>query len=70
MVRQRYLGVRDPRAAFEALRPFDKALLEMMVQVKPYGPEYMVLSAVRKTLETAAYHFTREPNFFTAAPPR
>lgn len=40
----------------------------MQTKVRPFGPEYMILDAVKKALDTAAYHFTREPDFFTAKP--
>lgn len=70
MVRQRYTGISDPRAAFEALRPLDRELLALMQRVKPMGPDYFVLNAVRKALSTAAYHFTGHPEFYSAAPPR
>ena len=68
MVARNYLGVQDPKAKFEALRPMDHALIEMMKSVKPWGAEYMILDAVRKTLATAAYHFTREPDFYAGKP--
>ena len=68
MVQRRYTGLADAKAAFEALRPFDKALIQMMGKVKPWGAEYMILDAVRKTLATAAYHFTREPEFYSGKP--
>jgi hypothetical protein len=68
MVRQRYVGLVDPKASFETLRPMEKALTEMMTKVKPFGPEYLILDAVHKALTTAAYHFTREPNFYGRKP--
>ena len=30
---------------------------------QPFGPDYLILDAVDKALETAAYHLTREPSF-------
>ena len=34
---------------------------------RPFGPDYLVLS-VTKALDTADYHFTREPDFFSLKP--
>ena len=68
MTRVRYLGLSDPRQAFEDLRPLHKALIRMMMRCKPFGPDYLVLSAAKAALETAAYHFTREPNFYAGKP--
>jgi len=64
MVQRRYVGISDPEQAFEALRPFDREILKLMQQVRPLGSEYMILDAVRKSLSTAAYHFTGHPEFF------
>jgi hypothetical protein len=41
----------------------------MMTQCRPFGPDYMILAAAKKALDTAAYHFTREPDFYAAKPP-
>jgi hypothetical protein len=65
----RYLGVHDPKAAFEALRPLNRGLIRMMTQCRPFGPDYMILAAAKKALDTAAYHFTREPDYNAAKPP-
>ena len=70
MVRVRYTGIPEAKAAFEALRPLHGDILKMQAQCRPFGPDYLVLDAVRKALTTAAYHFTREPDFFAARPPR
>lgn len=68
MVPVRYLGVPDPMRAFGELRPIWERLTAMQTKVRPFGTEYMILDAAKKALDTAAYHFTREPNFFTAKP--
>lgn len=65
----RYTGLPDPKEAFEALRPFNRAIINMKCRYKPFGPEYLILDAVRVTLATAAFHFTRDPNFYSAEPP-
>ena len=70
MVRIRYPGVVEARQAFEALKPFRDALLRLQSQCRPFGPDYLILDAVRKALDTAAYHFTGEPDFFSLRPPR
>lgn len=68
MVQVRYLGLVDPKVAFDALRPFRNRLVEMQNRHRPFGPDYLILSAVVKALDTAAYHFTREPDFFALKP--
>lgn len=69
MVRQRYLGLSDPHKAFEELKPLRAALIRMQARCRPFGPDYLVLSAATKALDTAAFHFTRDPNFFALKPP-
>lgn len=68
MVVRRYLGVPDAKAAFEALKPLHAQLIRMQSQCRPFGPDYLVLHAATKALSTAAYHFTQEPDFFSAKP--
>jgi hypothetical protein len=68
MVAQRYLGVSNPRGAFEALRPLHKELIRLKAQCRPFGPDYLILDAVQAALVTAAYHFTREPDFYSLKP--
>ena len=63
-MRNTYLGVCRPRDAFDALRPLRERLLAMQGTVRPFGPDYLVLEAAKTALETAAFHFTREPHFF------
>ena len=67
-MRNVYIGVTNPRGAFEELKPLREKLIAMQGRVRPFGPDYLVLEAVKKALETAAYHFTREPSFFGLKP--
>ena len=41
MVKVRYLGITNPKAAFDALRPFRQAIIEMEVRCKPFGTDYL-----------------------------
>jgi hypothetical protein len=68
MVKMSYLGITNPAEAFAALRPFRKQVIEMQMRCRPFGTDYVILEAVNKALDTAAYHFTREPNFFALKP--
>lgn len=68
MVKINYRGITDPRAAFESLRPFRRALLDLKGRCRPFHPDYLILDAVDKALTTAAYHFTREPDFYSGEP--
>jgi hypothetical protein len=69
MVQVRYTGLGDPKAAFATLRPYHQALINMQIRCKPFGPEYMVLQAAQQALETACFHFTRDPVFYASPPP-
>ena len=70
MVRVRYTGIAQAKETFETLRPFHDRLLRLQGQCRPFGPDYLVLDAVKKALTTAAYHFTGEHDFFALRPPR
>ena len=70
MVQMRYVGVIDPAGAFNELRPLRAKLRAMQDRVRPFGSDYLILDAVLKALDTAAYHFTREPDFYTMKPPQ
>jgi hypothetical protein len=50
------------------LRPYRKELLDLQSRHRPFGPDYLIISAAVKALDTAAYHFTREPDFFSLKP--
>ncbi len=70
MVKVRYLGITNPKAAFDALRPYCQAIIEMETRCRPFGTAYLVLSAAKDALDTAACHFTRDPNFFASKLPQ
>jgi len=70
MVRMNYVGITDPKAAFAELAPFRAKLIAMKRKVRPFGSDYLILDALDKALDTAAYHFTREPHFYTMKPPQ
>lgn len=66
MTQVRYTGLGDAAAAFDQLRPLHARLVAMQGRLRPFGADYLVLEAALKALVTAAYHFTREPDFFAA----
>lgn len=53
-------------AAFEALRPYAKALQHLQDGCRPMGRDYLALQIARHGLETAAYHFTRVGQFYAS----
>jgi hypothetical protein len=63
MVQVRYLGIGNPKAAFARLKP-----LRDEIMLRPFGTDYLILDALTKALDTAAYHFTREPDFYSMKP--
>ncbi|MDB5467158.1 MAG: hypothetical protein JWQ46_1920 [Phenylobacterium sp.] len=68
MVVVRYLGLINAKQSFEALKPLRAELIRMQMRYRPFGPDYLILSAATKALDTAAYHFTGEPDFFAMKP--
>jgi len=40
----------------------------MQGSVRPFQSDYLILDAVKKALDTAAYHFAREPHFYATKP--
>jgi hypothetical protein len=68
MIQVRYTGLLNPVAAFDELRPLRKRLVDMQDRFRPFGPDYHVLAAAQKALDTAAYHFTGDPSFFSIKP--
>lgn len=64
MVRMTYTGIPDPKAAFDALRPYRKAIIELEMLCRPFSADYLVLMAAKDALDTAAFHFTRDPTFY------
>lgn len=65
MVQVRYAGIANPTAAFDELRPLREKLPRMEQSNRPFGPDYLILSAVIKALDTAAFHFMRDPSFYS-----
>lgn len=68
MIQVRYTGLLNPATAFDELRPLRKRLVDMRDRYRPFGPDYHVLAAAQKALDTAAYHFTGDPDFFAIKP--
>ena len=66
MVHRTYVGVSDPVQRFEELTPFVQALRKMQFTCRPFGRDYHAIAIALDGLETAAYHFTRRPNFYGA----
>jgi hypothetical protein len=70
MTRVRYTGIHDPKQAFEALAPLRRQIIQLQTRVRPFGVDYLILQTVTKALDTAAYHFTGEPDFYAREAPR
>jgi hypothetical protein len=70
MVKMNYVGITDPHRAFADLKPFRDRLIAMQGRLRPFHADYLILGAVQKALDTAAYHFTREPDFYAMKPPQ
>ena len=68
MVKVRYLGVGDAKAAFEGLRPYRERLIELQGACKPFHADFLMLHAAQKALDAAAHYFTGDPNFFALKP--
>ena len=68
MVRMRYVGIIDPKCAFSELSPLRSKLLAIQDSYRPFGLDHLILAAVLKALDTAAYHFTGEPDFYAMGP--
>jgi hypothetical protein len=68
MAHARFLGISDPKTAFARLRPYRNELLRMAHSCRPFGSDYLIMDAAIKALDTASYHFTREPDFFALKP--
>jgi hypothetical protein len=66
----RYTGIANPHEAFARLRPFRSEIIAMQTQLRPFATDYLILDALKKALDTAAYHFTREPDFYAMKPPQ
>lgn len=53
--------------AFEALRPYNKALVELRSRCRPYGPDYLAMDIACQGLLTALCHFTGDTELYAAA---
>jgi hypothetical protein len=63
MVKVRYLGIGDPRAAFEELRPYRQRLVDLQSRCRPFKTEFLILYAAQAALDAAAHYFTGDPQF-------
>ena len=70
MAHARFLGISDPKSAFARLRPYREELLRLRNACRPFGSDFLIMDAAIKGLETASYHFTREPDFYALKPER
>jgi hypothetical protein len=68
LVQVRYPGIANPDQAFSRLAPFRAEIIRMQTRLRPFATDYLILDALKKALDTAAYHFTREPDFFVTKP--
>ncbi|HEY2178612.1 MAG TPA: hypothetical protein VGH15_08515 [Caulobacteraceae bacterium] len=68
MVPVRYTGIANPHDAFARLKPFRDDIIRMQGKLRPFATDYLILDALKKALDTAAYHFTREPDFYSLRP--
>ena len=68
LVPVRYPGIADPAQAFARLAPFREEIIRLQTRLRPFATDYLILDALKKALDTAAYHFTHEPDFFAAKP--
>ena len=50
MVKVRYLGIGDAKAAFEDLRPYRERLIELQGACKPFHADFLMLHADRKSV--------------------
>jgi hypothetical protein len=64
MTKMRYGGVIDPEGAFGELRPLVDRLRGLQMGCRPFGRDYHAIAVALAALNTTAYHFTRNPNFF------
>jgi hypothetical protein len=53
-------------AAFRKLTPYAEALRGLQTRCRPFGQDYLALSIALDSLQTAAFHFTREPNLYAS----
>jgi len=68
MVKVRYLGIDDPKAVFDELRPYRQRLIELQGRCRPFKTEFLFLYAAQTALDAAAHFFTGDPQFFALKP--
>lgn len=51
-------------SAFQGLKPYADRLRQLQGQCRPFGHDYLALDIAKQSLETAAFHFTREHAFY------
>jgi len=52
--------------AFKGLTPYVERLRDLQQRCRPFGRDYLALGIALQSLETAAFHFTREEAFYGA----
>lgn len=50
--------------AFEALRPYARQLRNLQARCRPFGRDWQALNIALQGLETAAFHFTGNADFY------
>jgi hypothetical protein len=65
MTRQAYPGLANPDSEFEKLRPLVAELRRMQTRCRPFGADYHAIAVALNGLETAAFHFTRRPHYYS-----
>ncbi|MDP3659786.1 hypothetical protein [Phenylobacterium sp.] len=53
-------------AAFNALGPYVDRLKAMQFKCRPFGLDYLAIDIAKRSVETAAFHFTRVDAFYAA----
>lgn len=72
MIQRTYLGLGPPdraRDEFAALTPWVLDLKALQQECPRLGPDWLALSIPLDALQTAAYHFTRRPDFYADVAP-
>jgi len=52
--------------AFQALAPYASKLSNLQLRCRPFGRDYLALDIAKQSLDSAAFHFTREAHFYGA----
>ena len=67
MAHRTYYGLGPKDAAvreFEMLRTYAAQLLGLQAECERLGPDYLAIAIALDGLQTAAFHFTRRPDFY------